>query len=1742
MARNVKTNWSNFRAYKLLVKQGVVENESYSDFLNRLGDQTITQAYGDELSPSQLEAVQAEIEKNEKVFEKQLKNGRILVAPDEEIPFSQAMGNVPFEIAGSEESYTEESAQNLVESELMNATSLKTSRQAAGELSKATPTNDVNLKGQTYVFGTTTMDSYGNANFASPKSVRNAGGLAIGLYSTTTAADAKKHEDKTFADIARQRNARVREAMKSFEDLQKASQPKEQVRGLDDENREDALERVENAIGKFMTKNEVAVLRAKLATVDYSNEALARGSKLLQHLYDDGHSFDVAVDATNSKTVSALIKGSTFTRVRILDEDEQWIGRVYQSNVGALYYSPIRNEKHERVPVVPSDEFALVDFALGRRGGRVSSYAKNGKSMALIDDVVNVNVNRTPVVNIKVRDSQLRQFKNAEDAEKSLKDNISLAKEALRQEAKLQRRLSLAEGETFTPEEIEAQDAEIQEEVDARIGSYEDGFNPIAVIEAVKRQSENNINNSVVEALRMSKYDPEKLFIAENEEPETDVVANGETIDDTDLSPDVALAEEDDDDLSVAPEVNESFAMVTLKNHLVSVDPKSVKYVRENNEDEDLTDFQKGVLSYTRDFLKDHGFRGRDGARDGKGLLAGMDDNGIVVWQGYRLRGRERGDHSWEKVQGSVGQIFEPNEKGIIETNFASGDNYGLVPGYRGYYQYDDISKSARERLRTQGYEQVMYNKLGESLRQQIVRPLLDGASDVTTGMDTNSLNSLYHGDVYGQRIALDWYDKSPLTEETKDAIVETLRNRVRFDNKLGEFATTFSQSLSDNADETQLGISALVDHKNLRTLDDSLDGVFDKVMTATGKSQGLVRYLVDGAEVDDKGVVKASENPEAKAKLLELDYFKNFGTNAWDREQMASNQLLDAVGVDENARVALMNAGGWTYDDGAMVSKEFAERNMVPGHDGELRPLMVGDKISDFGGNKATISIVVDAEMSDEEAKEKNLENEVKLVRDNELDVVMSSYSVLTRDNAGVVRELQDSEDIRDVKSPVDGEVVAQSGQLNVIVTNMLVDEKSHAYDDNAIAQGKGRKFSSQLTWATTQLEAKGVMREAFSHNERAWSDMREYLIATGYDMGADGTLQVGYHPQNVELRNEYDLMADKDTVDEADDDDLSSGVDQFLQKIGEEGGMLKLPFEIQMESGVKTDEFPILSSSLRRQTELIDGKVREHDYTKAYGDIYKSAIKYREVSDDMSADEARDARKNQIDIQYKVQDLANQLQQNIVYDKLGGFNGESSKHSQIRDNIMAKRLPNSATAVITPDPRLKLDTVVVGEDMYKTLFGDVEKSNKRAMIFRDPILHGGSVRGVKVEKDTTGEITGMQVNPAIMDSFDGDFDGDSLGIWVPHTKEAQADLKNQLAIENNLVNPISNPQNPKVYLNTGMDITAGADKAGLAKPEVGETAGDAVKKQLGSYIKNLTPKQALEATDGFIRQSLSAAWGADGIKLGKPDEPEAQRNEQVYESLAKMVGKGAKGNPGSLTEYKKYHEGKSTREMANDIQTASGVKSDDTGVAGSNSQKLIALMRDINPEAALEFTYVISQGTLQIKHDAVKAQIVDEALNSKLKNLFNGKPVYPKSKDDVLTKSEFKDSIRGIYENELGVDVRDEHLDAVTDVLADGGKTIKPLKDLMVKKASPMDQIAYGGGLAAIDRLARENRSLAEGKWSSMMAPDSVLEATEDSQLVKKDTQNTKAIDSIKEMMADAYDKVVPKVVKEEEPDLAL
>ena len=183
-----------------------------------------------------------------------------------------------------------------------------------------------------------------------------------------------------------------------------------------------------------------------------------------------------------------------------------------------------------------------------------------------------------------------------------------------------------------------------------------------------------------------------------------------------------------------------------------------------------------------------------------------------------------------------------------------------------------------------------------------------------------------------------------------------------------------------------------------------------------------------------------------------------------FDRRQMTFNNLLKASCVAKEIHTAQMTFGGWTFDDGYVVSKEFAETYKIRGVDGQMRPLTVGDKISDMNGNKGVISLVVDPDMDLEEAEKQGIREPVAWFKANKghLDVVGAPFPAPSRFNGGSAREL--------MRNPVDligpdGKTYEGCvGQASYIITHMSVDEKTHVYGEDELAKGKGRKASAQL------------------------------------------------------------------------------------------------------------------------------------------------------------------------------------------------------------------------------------------------------------------------------------------------------------------------------------------------------------------------------------------------------------------------------------------------------------------------------------------------------------------------------------------------------------------------------------------------------------------------------------------------------------------------------------------------------
>ena len=353
----------------------------------------------------------------------------------------------------------------------------------------------------------------------------------------------------------------------------------------------------------------------------------------------------------------------------------------------------------------------------------------------------------------------------------------------------------------------------------------------------------------------------------------------------------------------------------------------------------------------------------------------------------------------------------------------------------------------------------------------------------------------------------------------------------------------------------------------------------------------------------------------------------------------MQSSEITRPTGT------ALMTFGGWTADDPIVVSREFAERHQIRGAGGQLRDLVVGDKLSDLHGNKGVISLIVDRDMSLDEVRRLDLEREVAWFRDNpDMDVVMSPFSLISRRNAGSARELMGGE-LDELVDPFktssqlrdgDGATPGGLGRMRFVVTHMAVDEKTKIYDDEQVRAGKGRKASSQLAWALQSQDCPAIMREFYGHNSGAESNLREYLLVTGLDMDADGTLRVIGQAEGVDERPERRLIEMPPLLrTQPRKEGGAPGLNttamrkSFGDLIGDRGGDMEIPFPLTYPTGEQTEtvsatswKLPVLSSHLRSGQEFDDGTSVTHDYTRSYQDVFVEACRYRYMAEQLEGD----------------------------------------------------------------------------------------------------------------------------------------------------------------------------------------------------------------------------------------------------------------------------------------------------------------------------------------------------------------------------------------------------------------------------------------------------------------------------------------------------------------------------------------
>lgn len=1065
-----------------------------------------------------------------------------------------------------------------------------------------------------------------------------------------------------------------------------------------------------------------------------------------------------------------------------------------------------------------------------------------------------------------------------------------------------------------------------------------------------------------------------------------------------------------------------------------------------------------------------------------------IDANGIVRYKANVLLTSDV--NSFLPLEGEIGQIFVPDEDGIVETRYNGSDNKLFTPGYDAYVvpaDGENAGKPLVERYRFRGLAQVMVENIQKQIRYDVhnveesLSPREKRTEPVHAGT-TTSINNTYRGLYYtGYKISIEPEPGESLKDtymrqqtevmhmpvNVQKAVFATNRGAAHFGKDLIEGSAVAAEYRHQKTEKRMDSFSVhaltndnvqdpyvLTDRANMAITaensaqempDGTTKGLFDSVLTGSGKNQGAIRYFVVGAGVgmDGRPVFSDSEGARApiisrlceevelpdgtKALVGDMAHIENIPA---DRQQMALSNYMTALtiagsseeadpdssdGKSHGVGIAQMTLQGLTFDDGAVISKAFAEKYQIVGEDGKLRPIKTGDKICDLSGNKSIVARIIDPEMDMDAAREQGIDKAVQVFRDNpELSIVQSPYGPVSRFNAAGPMMAIDNPYRKPVSLTLpDGSVRDGSiGFMPITITHHTAEDHTRGYDEEAVKQGKGRKISAQQAWMLCAMGATEMMKEIYGKNNKAFVDTREYFNTIGFDLSETGDVRMGYVPHEGENRFRFSLPNDE-TIRGMDRNFEAQVNEMFVNAVGTKGGFLELPFPLKMPSGETTPlmdpadssrpdrpmyRFPIMSAQLRSGQEFEDGTRRTHDYTNQYQMIYRKAVEYLrnekswleqgKTGESPSMAAARDSAQQAYDA----------ITDDVIDRKM------DAKQGFARSDLMTRRMPNSATAVWTPDPNLKVNQLAVSPAIAKTLG---VSDGDRVLVTRDPMLDPAGMRDMAVV--VRDDLHGVAVNPLMAMSFKGDFDGDSVGLVAFKTEAALKESYEKFSFEqhmldmtrvrengdyalivNDSMDPISSEFfHPSLYdrrmnlehaFNLSMrgvpleqqELTAsdGTKYMGWVVDPTGVDTDGLTQQEIEQRLEGVFVPEEITEQNEALTQALSDYAHEAMVDSAGTEVLSYASYEDHMKSLMDIVDHKAKGSMGKLKTYMQYfglsaefdEDGRIKTDTIQNIghpdvtdddiravEQATAIKAHGTGNAGAVQQQIVTFARNI-------------------------------------------------------------------------------------------------------------------------------------------------------------------------------------------------
>jgi hypothetical protein len=1178
-----------------------------------------------------------------------------------------------------------------------------------------------------------------------------------------------------------------------------------------------------------------------------------------------------------------------------------------------------------------------------------------------------------------------------------------------------------------------------------------------------------------------------------------------------------------------------------------------------------------------------------------------VDEAGVIQWSGTRHLTTGFGDKIAVKPQpvvGQLGKVFEMGNHGeIYRTSPLTGEVEIVVPGYT-----VDVAQgpgSFYERMRLVSY----VDQITAAVEQQVCDDLLrtrfyDGAHRVDSSWAlTRVLTNQYDVRLPGDYLSSVRGNEAEYARRT--LIVGEYSRRVRMGEAVSDsFAETWragyegfsSQAASRHrTDFVDLGMRtpAILDIRGE-------GGIFDGDFT-NDSDPGRLRLLAAAAEVDAQG--RVSLNPEVAQQMVDSGYRASDSNlvklldpdithNAMDRRRMAKANVLAANSQTAPTYAAQIALHGWTMEDGFVVSKAFAEANAVPDPTtGTLRPLTVGDKLSDHHGNKGVIAYVAGTESEPDEYVDALFD------ANPDLGVVYSPLSPLSRFNGGLIHEAVKGE-VRSVvlpdgQQPVGAAVAPTMAPLGFIVSHMTVDVATKTYgDDYTVETGEiddlspeeqasrpaalfsatagkltslGRSFSAQAAWVLSAKGADKIAAELFASKGTQLSTAAEYLQMVGVALKTDGSLALiddDALKGNDALEN-MRARGDRRAVDPLDGD-------SFAEAFGQYGGDMIIPAGwdltypnilakrdeaqpaprklLTLESGEQL--LPVLPASLR-----VGHSGMTHEYSEKYQIIFEQVKAYAEAGEIANPKDRAAAQTKALNRARKSWETLTGL---VVTREI------ASKQGVFRKGLLSASSQNSANAVWSADPRLDLDEVAVSPQLATSLglsdhrLAAGDGPDQRVLIWRDPVQHDGGVRYMKVRVDPA--IKGVRINPVMVKSFDGDFDGDPVGLIRLTSQEAFTQAVEKFDPSVNLLDRRAkitpkiegytdqtiNPLN----LHTDADLTLGETLAGPRA--VGEMDLATWREQINLALHQgaISPTEGLAQLNSWAHLALRAADARLGLRFD--DVP-----TYLDSVKAVMVDTGAKGNEQKLANFAQYVAGghpvpakAMTEALANanrlwglpsgdfrdwDAIASEGVNAalvvkKSVGLAGAKQYQAVRALRGRGPEvvtAALGLSAAVNQGLLQAKHDPVQAMGLFTDVRTAVQTLWDGDiPSWNNAagrwrvangtgkQRTPVTTDQWVEAARMVFAGRMGLNVSDDMIRTVADALAIDGD----MSSITAERGAPLDMIAYVEGvktnpLKAMEPLleiARRQENLYDGPHA-MFAPAAIRRAKEAQQAVE-------------------------------------